>query len=169
MPSINTNVAAIKARSNLDKVQRDMDTLEYDNRSFPYSIEFHSAEQIKGWNLKKTDFKEAVKFINPWRIFSAIFRPFPGEAGGAIGIVVGLESMFLLIISIITLVKFFLKKVRMDMVSWILLSHILFWGILYGAILDFNWGYLFRQKVIVLPFVLSFIFIIHNKSSKMIN
>jgi len=107
--------------------------------------------------------------INPWRIFSAIFRPFPGEAGGAIGIVVGLESMFLLIISIITLVKFFLKKVRMDMVSWILLSHILFWGILYGAILDFNWGYLFRQKVIVLPFVLSFIFIIHNKSSKMIN
>ena len=26
MPSINTNVAAIKARSNLDKVQRDMDT-----------------------------------------------------------------------------------------------------------------------------------------------
>ena len=26
MPSINTNVAAIKARSNLDRVQRDMDT-----------------------------------------------------------------------------------------------------------------------------------------------
>ena len=26
MPTINTNVAAIKARSNLDKVQRDMDT-----------------------------------------------------------------------------------------------------------------------------------------------
>lgn len=51
-------------------IQRDMDTLEYDNRSFPYSIEFHSAEQIKGWNLKKTDFKEAVKFINPWRIYT---------------------------------------------------------------------------------------------------
>ena len=26
MPTINTNVAAIKARMNLDKVQRDMDT-----------------------------------------------------------------------------------------------------------------------------------------------
>ena len=26
MPTINTNVAAIKARSNLDKVQRDLDT-----------------------------------------------------------------------------------------------------------------------------------------------
>ena len=26
MPSINTNVAAIKARSNLERVQRDMDT-----------------------------------------------------------------------------------------------------------------------------------------------
>ena len=51
-------------------IQRDMDTLEYDNRKFPYGIEFHSAEQIKGWNLKKTDFKEAVKFINPWRIYT---------------------------------------------------------------------------------------------------
>ena len=49
-------------------VQRDMETLEWDNRNFPYGIEFHSKEQIKGWDLKKTDFPEGVKFANPWRI-----------------------------------------------------------------------------------------------------
>tara|TARA_B100001094_G_C18189900_1_gene806402 strand:- start:2394 stop:3161 length:768 start_codon:yes stop_codon:yes gene_type:complete len=49
-------------------VQRDMETFEWDNKNFKYGIEFHSKEQIKGWDLKKTDFPEGVKFINPWRI-----------------------------------------------------------------------------------------------------
>lgn len=61
-------------------VQRDMDTLEYDNKNFPYGIEFHGKDQIKGWDLKKTDFPEGVKFINPWRIYtpkgySVMFMP----------------------------------------------------------------------------------------------
>lgn len=51
-------------------IQRDLEVLEWDNRSFAYGIEFHSKEQIKGWNLKKTDFPEAVKFVNPWRIYT---------------------------------------------------------------------------------------------------
>jgi hypothetical protein len=51
-------------------VQRDMETLEWDNKNFKYGIEFHSKEQIKGWDLKKTDFPEGVKFINPWRIYT---------------------------------------------------------------------------------------------------
>ena len=53
------------------KVQRNMDYLEWDNKSMPiYGIEFHGREQIKGWDLKKTDFPEGVKFINPWRIYT---------------------------------------------------------------------------------------------------
>lgn len=52
-------------------VQRNMDYMEWDNKnSMPYGIEFHSKEQIKGWDLKKTDFPEGVKFINPWRIYT---------------------------------------------------------------------------------------------------
>ena len=51
-------------------IQRDMETLEWDNKNFPYGIEFHGKEQILGWNLKKTDFPEGVKFINPWRIYT---------------------------------------------------------------------------------------------------
>jgi len=51
-------------------VQRDMETLEWDNKNFKYGIEFHSKKQIKGWDLKKTDFPEGVKFINPWRIYT---------------------------------------------------------------------------------------------------
>ena len=61
-------------------VQRDLEILEWDNKNFPYGIEFHSKEQITGWDLKKTDFKEAVKFTNPWRIYtppgySVLFMP----------------------------------------------------------------------------------------------
>ena len=51
-------------------IQRDMETFEWDNKNFQYGIEFHSKEQIKGWNLKKTDFPEGIKFTNPWRIYT---------------------------------------------------------------------------------------------------
>jgi len=52
-------------------VQRDMETLEWDNKGVgQYGIEFHNRQQIKGWELKKTDFPEGVKFINPWRIYT---------------------------------------------------------------------------------------------------
>ena len=47
-----------------------MDTLEWDNKNFQYGIDFHGKKQIKGWNLKKTDFPEGVKFLNPWRIYT---------------------------------------------------------------------------------------------------
>ena len=61
-------------------VQRDMETLEWDNKNFEYGIDFHGKKQIKGWNLKKTDFPEGVKFNNPWRIYtppgySVLFMP----------------------------------------------------------------------------------------------
>ena len=47
-----------------------METMEWDNKSFKYGIDFHSKDQIKGWDLKKTDFPEGVKFVNPWRIYT---------------------------------------------------------------------------------------------------
>ena len=47
-----------------------METMEWDNKNFKYGIDFHSKEQIYGWNLKKTDFPEGVKFLNPWRIYT---------------------------------------------------------------------------------------------------
>ena len=62
-------------------IQRDMETLEWDNKGIPqYGIEFHGKQQIAGWQLKKTDFPEGVKFVNPWRIYtppgySVLFMP----------------------------------------------------------------------------------------------
>ena len=62
-------------------IQRDMEILEWDNKANPqYGIEFHNQKQISGWKLKKTDFPEAVKFLNPWRIYtppgySVMFMP----------------------------------------------------------------------------------------------
>ena len=47
-----------------------MEIFEWDNKNFKYGIDFHSEEQIKGWDLKKTDFKEGIKFLNPWRIYT---------------------------------------------------------------------------------------------------
>jgi len=61
-------------------IQRDMETLEWDNKNFKYGIDFHGKKQITGWDLKKTDFPEGVKFNNPWRIYtppgySVLFMP----------------------------------------------------------------------------------------------
>ena len=51
-------------------IQRNTKTLEWDNKDFPYGIDFHSNGQIYNWPLKKTDFPEGVKFTNPWRIYT---------------------------------------------------------------------------------------------------
>lgn len=51
-------------------LQNDGNILEYDNKNFPYGIEFHQNVQIYNWPLKKNDFKEGVKFVNPWRIYT---------------------------------------------------------------------------------------------------
>jgi len=51
-------------------IQRNKTELEWDNKNFPYGIEFHPNNQIYNWDLKKTDFPEGVKFVNPWRIYT---------------------------------------------------------------------------------------------------
>ena len=61
-------------------IQRNNELLEWDNKEFPYGIDFHANAQIAGLNLKKTDFHEGVKFTNPWRIYtppgySVLFMP----------------------------------------------------------------------------------------------
>ena len=51
-------------------LQNDGTLLEWDNKNFPYGIEFHNNSQIYNWKLDKKDFKEGVKFSNPWRIYT---------------------------------------------------------------------------------------------------
>jgi hypothetical protein len=51
-------------------LQNDGTILEWDNKNFPYGIEFHNTAQIYNWPLKKNDFPEGVKFTNPWRIYT---------------------------------------------------------------------------------------------------
>ena len=51
-------------------IQRNKEYLEWDNKLNEWGIEFHNNNQISDWPLKKTDFPEAVKFINPWRIYT---------------------------------------------------------------------------------------------------
>ena len=46
------------------------DLLEWDNKNFPYGIEFHANEQLYNYPFKKNDFFEGVKFNNPWRIYT---------------------------------------------------------------------------------------------------
>ena len=51
-------------------LQRNKNELEWDNKNFPYGIEFHPNNQIYNWDLRKADFPEGVKFVNPWRIYT---------------------------------------------------------------------------------------------------
>ena len=51
-------------------LQNDGKILEWDNKKFPYGIEYHNTAQIYNWPLKKNDFPEGVKFNNPWRIYT---------------------------------------------------------------------------------------------------
>tara|TARA_B100001939_G_scaffold3860_1_gene3669 strand:+ start:6434 stop:7183 length:750 start_codon:yes stop_codon:yes gene_type:complete len=51
-------------------IQREGNTIEWSTKFTEYNLDLHLNEQIYNWKFKDDDFRHAVKFLNPWRIYT---------------------------------------------------------------------------------------------------
>ena len=121
--------------------------LELKSRSWTYSsgsgqqVDF----QIKSWG-------DIFAFL-PLGIFTALFRPFPWELHSLLGILAGLENIFLLLLLSRAVLKTRWKDLKNPIVIWLILL-ILTWASVFCFLSYQNFGTAMRYKAQILPILL---------------
>lgn len=128
---------------------------------------FSSAWARGGSGLEAPSFSSTsdILMFLPLGIFTAMFRPLPGEVNNIFGIIAGLESL-----SIIFIFIYSIKTMKMSMWSnatvtycW---SAILVWSSFYAFISYQNLGTAVRFRAQILPFLLLLPFILTSIKSQ---
>lgn len=90
----------------------------------------------------------------PFRAFTALFRPFPGEVMNAFGLLVGLENLYLMLL----LFKGWGNKrrglIKPDPIIKWLVVQLLVWSLVYGFVSSSNFGGAIRYKLQVTPMLM---------------
>jgi hypothetical protein len=114
----------------------------------------------RGWE-GGSNLEQAVQFTSlgsilaflPRGMFTALFRPLPGEVMNPFGLLAGLENFFLLVLLGMAVVRARLSVFRDPLVLWAALLLVT-WAGLYGFISYYNMGAAVRFKLQVLPVLL---------------
>lgn len=89
----------------------------------------------------------------PYGMFTALFRPLPGDVMNLFGLLAGLENLFLLYLMWQAWVKRHMRLWRNRMVAWFV-TYVIIWSALYAFISPQNLGSSVRFKLQVLPILL---------------
>lgn len=108
--------------------------------------------------------KELFLFA-PTGMFTALFRPFPGEINNAFGLLSGLENLILFSIYLKVLFNFKLQYLKDGFVQYLLFTIVL-WAFLYGFVSYQNLGTAVRFKLQVLPLMIIIPFYLHYLKNK---
>jgi hypothetical protein len=95
-----------------------------------------------------TVFSDLIRHL-PFGIFTALFRPLPGEVLNLFGLLQGLENIVLLFLLFMAVKRTRLKELKDHLVIWAILL-ILLWASVYGIVV-YNLGTLARYKLQILP------------------
>jgi hypothetical protein len=97
-------------------------------------------------------------------MFTALFRPLPGEISNAFGILAGLENLALLTIFLVAIKHFRSTELKNPVVLWGVLL-VLVWTLAYAFISYQNLGGAVRFRLQILPIFLGLLlkFAIRNK------
>ncbi len=114
----------------------------------------------RGWE-GGSNVQQAVQFTGlgsvlaflPRGMFTALFRPLPGEVMNPFGLLAGLENLFLLVLLGLAVVRARLSTLRDPLVLWAVLLLVT-WSGLYAFISYYNMGAAVRFKLQVLPVLL---------------
>lgn len=99
-----------------------------------------------------TSIGSMIRFL-PLGIFTALFRPLPGEVMNPFGLLAGLENLLLLGLAVVALVRLRLRALADPLVVWAL-AWVLAWAALYGFVSYQNLGTAVRFKLQILPVLL---------------
>lgn len=95
---------------------------------------------------------DIVRFL-PLGAFTALFRPLPGEIGGAFGLAAGLENLILLLLVLWAALR--LVRVRWEFPMVFCICMIVVWTGLYAFLSYQNLGTAVRFKLQVMPFLIA--------------
>ena len=90
----------------------------------------------------------------PWGMFSALFRPLPGDVLNPFGLVASGESALMLVLLLRALKRIRLRDFLDDpLVTWAL-ALVLLWALIYAFVSSQNFGTAVRYRVQILPMLL---------------
>jgi len=99
-----------------------------------------------------TDMRSMIVFA-PIGMFTALFRPLPGEVMNPFGILAGMENLVLLCLLVLAVVRFRWARVLDPLALWAILV-VLMWSGLYAFVSFYNMGAAVRFKLQILPLLL---------------
>lgn len=117
-----------------------------------------SAQQVDEFN----SLGDMVKFA-PKGMFTALFRPLPGEVLNPFGLLAGLENLFVLILFFLACRKVKLSQIRKDPILTWGVGLVLVWSFMYGFVSYQNLGSAVRFKLQILPILVALIFYVLKK------
>jgi hypothetical protein len=110
---------------------------------------FESGGSATRTNLEVGGLGDIIR-VAPYGIFSALFRPLPGEVLNPFGMLAGLEDLAFLIMAVRAAVRMRRSDLREMVVSWSI-AFLLLWSFFYGFISSHNMGTAVRYRVQILP------------------
>ncbi|MBD1945816.1 hypothetical protein H6F50_26280 [Coleofasciculus sp. FACHB-712] len=130
----------------IDTSQEALQTLDTVSRGW---AEGGSKQEIQA---DFTQVDQALSFI-PIGIFTALFRPLPGEVLNPFGLLAGLENLLLLFLLALAVTRTRWKDLKDALVIWAILL-VLTWAAVYGFVSYQNLGTAVRFKTQILPVLL---------------
>jgi hypothetical protein len=100
----------------------------------------------------RIDLSEPVQLLAflPYAMFTALFRPLPGEVGNVFGILAGVENLFLLLLLARALWRSSVRDATEPVILWAILL-IAFWALAYSFVSFGNLGTAARFRLQILP------------------
>ena len=110
------------------------------------------------------DFSSPLGLLSflPYGVFTALFRPLPGEVMNPFGLLAGLESLVLVILLVRAVIRTKLSELKEPLVLWALL-FVVTWAIINGIVSSTNFGIGVRYKLQVLPIMLGLLMYLSRK------
>ena len=103
-----------------------------------------------------------LRFL-PIGIFTALFRPLPGEILNPFGLVAGVENLFLLYLLGLAIWRFRRSKLKDPLAIW-MLSYVILWSCLYAFVSPQNLGAAVRFRLQALPQLLLLLLLLSEVS-----
>ena len=115
--------------------------------------------------IKYSSLKDMIIFV-PRGMFTALFRPLPGEVNNVFGFLAGIEGAFLLILFGLAMKRMRWRELSDPIIIWAILL-IVVWAAAYGFI-SYNLGTVCRYRLQILPVFLGLLMYLSRRRDSLI-
>jgi len=110
---------------------------------------------------------EQVATFLPLGVFTALFRPLPGEVLNLFGTLAGVEDVALLALMFLAVTRTSWKRLSEPVMAWLLVL-IMGWAVVYSPISSLNLGMGHRYRLQIMPFMLGWLLFQARKRPKLV-